>query len=187
MFYYSDIFNTETFCYGEVLFRRCYVTGYVMLRRRSVTETFCMETYCRGNILCGYVLYGDVLYILTYSRLDVLCGDVLYILTYCRWDILYGDVCRGDVLCGDVSINTMAEWKSANQHIAGICIRLTPEQCTTFFKMFRVWIRLPSQSPDKGQELMTVSHKTNLKARSVPAWVKLFSLNVLYFLLWIKS
>jgi hypothetical protein len=29
----------ETFCY----------------RRRSVTETFCMETFCQGDVLCGDV------------------------------------------------------------------------------------------------------------------------------------
>jgi hypothetical protein len=28
-----------------------------MLRRRYVTETFCMETFCRGDVLCGDVLY----------------------------------------------------------------------------------------------------------------------------------
>jgi hypothetical protein len=28
-----------------------------MLRRRSVTETFCMETFCRGDVSCGDVLY----------------------------------------------------------------------------------------------------------------------------------
>jgi hypothetical protein len=48
---YSDIINTETFCYGDVLLRRRFVpetsllTGDVFLQRRSVTETFCMETF----------------------------------------------------------------------------------------------------------------------------------------------
>jgi hypothetical protein len=43
---YADIFTAETFCYGDVL-----------LWRRFVTETFCMETFCRGDVLCGDVLY----------------------------------------------------------------------------------------------------------------------------------
>jgi hypothetical protein len=30
-----------------------------MLRRRSVTETFCMETFCRGDVSCGDVLYDQ--------------------------------------------------------------------------------------------------------------------------------
>jgi hypothetical protein len=50
MLNHSDIFNTETFCYGDVLFRRRSVTGDVMLRRRSVTETFCREKFCRGEV-----------------------------------------------------------------------------------------------------------------------------------------
>jgi hypothetical protein len=54
---YSDIINTETFCYGDVLLRRRFVTGDVLLRRRTVTETFSMETFCRGDVLCGDVLY----------------------------------------------------------------------------------------------------------------------------------
>jgi hypothetical protein len=54
---YAVIFTAETFCYGDVLFRRRFVTGDVLLRRRSVTETFCMETFCRGDVLCGDVLY----------------------------------------------------------------------------------------------------------------------------------
>jgi hypothetical protein len=37
---------TETFCYGDVLFRR-----------RSVTEKFCMETFCRGDVSCGDVAF----------------------------------------------------------------------------------------------------------------------------------
>jgi hypothetical protein len=45
------------------LFRRRFVTGDVPLRRRFVTETFCMDaqcfvwTFCRGDVLCGDVLY----------------------------------------------------------------------------------------------------------------------------------
>jgi hypothetical protein len=39
------------------LYRRCFVTVDVLLQRRSVTETFCMETFCRGDVLCGDVLY----------------------------------------------------------------------------------------------------------------------------------
>jgi hypothetical protein len=54
---YAAIFTAETFCYGDVLFRRRFVTGDVPLRRRFVTETFCMETFCRGDVLCGDVLY----------------------------------------------------------------------------------------------------------------------------------
>jgi hypothetical protein len=54
---YSDSSSTETFCDGDVLFRRRYVTGDVLLRRHFVTETFCMETFCRGDVLCGDVLY----------------------------------------------------------------------------------------------------------------------------------
>jgi hypothetical protein len=50
-------FTAETFCYGDVLFRRRFVTGDVLLRRRFVTETFCMETFCRGDVLCRDVLY----------------------------------------------------------------------------------------------------------------------------------
>jgi hypothetical protein len=61
-------FTVETFCYGDVLFRRRFitgdvllrrrfVTGDVLLRRRFVTESFCMETFCRGDVLCGDVLY----------------------------------------------------------------------------------------------------------------------------------
>jgi hypothetical protein len=50
-------FNTETFCYGDVMFRRRCVTGDVMLWRRSVKETFSMETFCRGDVSCGDVLY----------------------------------------------------------------------------------------------------------------------------------
>jgi hypothetical protein len=45
------------FFYGDVLCRRRYVTGDVLLRRHSVTETFGMETFCRGDVLCGDVLY----------------------------------------------------------------------------------------------------------------------------------
>jgi hypothetical protein len=55
--HFADIFTAETFCYGDVLFRRRFVTGDVPLRRRSVTETFCLETFCRGDVLCGDVLY----------------------------------------------------------------------------------------------------------------------------------
>jgi hypothetical protein len=49
---YYDIINTETFFSVDVLLQEtfCY-------RRRSVTETFCMETFCRGDVLCGDVLY----------------------------------------------------------------------------------------------------------------------------------
>jgi hypothetical protein len=54
---FSYIINTETFCYGDVLFWRRFVTGDVLLRRHFVTETFCMETFCRGDVLCGDVLY----------------------------------------------------------------------------------------------------------------------------------
>jgi hypothetical protein len=50
-------FTAETFCYGDILFRRRFVTGDVLLRRRFVTETFCIETFCRGDVLCGDVLY----------------------------------------------------------------------------------------------------------------------------------
>jgi hypothetical protein len=46
----------ETFCYGDVLLRRRFVTetfcyGEVLLRRRSVMETFCMESFFRGDVL----------------------------------------------------------------------------------------------------------------------------------------
>jgi hypothetical protein len=49
-------FLTETFCYGDVLCgdvlsRRCFVTGDVLIWRRSVTGTFCMEMFCRGDVL----------------------------------------------------------------------------------------------------------------------------------------
>jgi hypothetical protein len=46
-------FVPETFCAGDVL-----------LRRRFVTETFCMETFCRGDVLCGDVLYVRLSYTL---------------------------------------------------------------------------------------------------------------------------
>jgi hypothetical protein len=46
----SDIFIIETFCYGDVLFRRRCVSGNVVLRRCSVTVTFCMETLCGGDV-----------------------------------------------------------------------------------------------------------------------------------------
>jgi hypothetical protein len=49
--FHSDIFNTETFCYGDVWFRRRCVTGDVVLRRRSVTERFCKETFCMSAFL----------------------------------------------------------------------------------------------------------------------------------------
>jgi hypothetical protein len=39
-------FVPETFRYGDVIFRR-----------RYVTETFCRETFCIGDVLCGDVLY----------------------------------------------------------------------------------------------------------------------------------
>jgi hypothetical protein len=55
--YYSDIFNRETFCYGDVLIKRRCVTGDVQLRRLFGAEMFCMETFCRGDVLCGEVLY----------------------------------------------------------------------------------------------------------------------------------
>jgi hypothetical protein len=54
---YPDCINKEPFCYLDVLFRRRFVTGDIMLRRRSVKETFCMETFCRGDVLCRHVLY----------------------------------------------------------------------------------------------------------------------------------
>jgi hypothetical protein len=48
---YSDIINTETFCYGDVLLRRRFVPEtFSSYRRRFLTETFCY----------GDVLYGDV-------------------------------------------------------------------------------------------------------------------------------
>jgi hypothetical protein len=43
----------KTFCYGDVLFQRRFVTGDVLLRRCSDKESFCRE----------YVLCGDVLYV----------------------------------------------------------------------------------------------------------------------------
>jgi hypothetical protein len=39
------------------LLQRRFVTGDVLLWRRFVTETFCMETFCRGDVLCGDALY----------------------------------------------------------------------------------------------------------------------------------
>jgi hypothetical protein len=71
MLFHSDLFNTETFCYGDVLFRRrcaqetlCY--GDILLRRRFVwrrfvEETFCKETFC----MCAYSIWPD--------RLNNLC------------------------------------------------------------------------------------------------------------------
>jgi hypothetical protein len=52
MYHNSDFFLIGYVCYGDILFRRRFVTGDVMLWRRSVTETF-----CRGDVLCGDVLY----------------------------------------------------------------------------------------------------------------------------------
>jgi hypothetical protein len=40
----------EMLCYGDVLFRRRCVTRDVVLRKRSITETICMETFCRGDV-----------------------------------------------------------------------------------------------------------------------------------------
>jgi hypothetical protein len=50
-------FVTETFWSGDVLLQETFCYGDVLLRRRFVTETFCMETFCRGDVLCGDVLY----------------------------------------------------------------------------------------------------------------------------------
>jgi hypothetical protein len=67
---YADIINTEMFCYGDVLFRRRFVTetlcygdvlhGDVLSRRRFVEETFCAETFCMcaaDSILNMYLIY----------------------------------------------------------------------------------------------------------------------------------
>jgi hypothetical protein len=53
----------ETFCYGDVL-----------LRRRFVTETFCMVTFCRGDVLCGDVLYvRQILYMFSKMSAFKIC------------------------------------------------------------------------------------------------------------------
>jgi hypothetical protein len=44
--HFADIFTAETYCYGEVLFRRRFVTGDVLLRRRFVWRRFVEEKFC---------------------------------------------------------------------------------------------------------------------------------------------
>jgi hypothetical protein len=84
---YSDIINTETFCFRDVLFRRRYVTGDVLLRRRFVKETFCMETFCRGDVSCG-----DFLYVRRKipQQAVFLCSSILYTLIK-FWNCLGGE------------------------------------------------------------------------------------------------
>jgi hypothetical protein len=68
---YSDIFNTETFCYGDILFLRRCTTGDVVLRTCSVTETFCIrfvdETFCK-EMFCMCAEFVPT----TYSKVQVL-------------------------------------------------------------------------------------------------------------------
>jgi hypothetical protein len=47
-------FVMETFCY-----RRHFVTGDVLLRRRFETEMFCMETFCEERF-CMFADFIDV-------------------------------------------------------------------------------------------------------------------------------
>jgi hypothetical protein len=49
--YSGDVLLQETFCYGDVLFRRCFVW------RRFVEETFCAETFgmCAKKLCCFYL------------------------------------------------------------------------------------------------------------------------------------
>jgi hypothetical protein len=41
----------ETFCRGDDLLGDVLLQGDVLLRRRFVKETFCLETFCRGDVL----------------------------------------------------------------------------------------------------------------------------------------
>jgi hypothetical protein len=67
----------ETFCYGDVLFRRLFVTGDVLLRRRFVIrrryvwscfveKAFCAETFC----MCAKKRVPDVTSNMTSSKAE---------------------------------------------------------------------------------------------------------------------
>jgi hypothetical protein len=74
---YADIFfffTAETLCYRDVLFRRRFVTGDVPLRRRFVTERFCMETFVEETF-CAETFYMCA--ILSALAIKTLSDDIM--------------------------------------------------------------------------------------------------------------
>jgi hypothetical protein len=60
----ADVLLQATFCYGDVMLRRRYVTetlcyGDVMLRRRFVEEALCAETF-RIKVTCNVSLDSQI-------------------------------------------------------------------------------------------------------------------------------
>jgi hypothetical protein len=69
---YADIIRTYMFSYGDVLFRWRFVrfvTGDVLLRRRYVIETICMETFSAERFcMCAIYMIMELRY-----KIDLIC------------------------------------------------------------------------------------------------------------------